>query len=196
MELFAPMIEVQGIDMDPTWVETCRNRKHKATLGIAEELPFGPNSFDIVYCSYLLLWVADPARVLSEMRRVSRRWVICLAEPDHSGRISYPPEVRSIDDHFVRGMRKLGAEPEMGRKLQAAFIAAGLSPEMGVHAGMWNVGRMRSEASDEWYSLAGVAGEVINSAALADLKKGWDRAARDGSLIQYTPTFYAIARKD
>jgi hypothetical protein len=83
----------------------------------------------------------------------------------------------------------------MGRTLQAAFITAGMTPEVGVHAGRWGVGRMRSEAEDEWYSLASIASEATSQVALAELKKEWDRAARDGSLVQYTPTFWAMARK-
>lgn len=195
MELFSSMLDARGLDIDPGVVETCNNRGQKAIVGKAEELPFEDNSFDIVYCSYLLLWTPDPVRVLKEMKRVSRDWVICLAEPDHYGRISHPPGIWLMDEYFTRGLKKQGADPGMGRTLQAAFTTAGMSPEVGVHAGMWKVARMRAEAEDEFYSLASIASEATSQVALSELKKEWDRAARDGSLVQFTPTFWAMARK-
>jgi ubiquinone/menaquinone biosynthesis C-methylase UbiE len=195
MELLSPYLNVQGIDIDPDMVTASNARGQKAQVGRAEDLPFEDDSFDIVYSSFLLLWTPDPVRVVKEMARVSKDWVICLAEPDHVGRISYPPSVAEVDGHFVKGLKEQGADPEMGRKLQGIFSRCGLSPQMGVHSGLWSLGRMRTEAEEEWHSLASASGEVANERTLSKIKKGWDRAARDGSLVQYTPTFFALARK-
>jgi SAM-dependent methyltransferase len=195
MELFSPYLDVQGIDLDPDAVTASNARGQRARLGRAEELPFEDGSFDIVYCSFLLLWTPDPVKVMEEMTRVSRDWVICLAEPDHEGRISYPPGVAAIDRPFVEGLRKQGADPGMGRKLQGVYARCGLRPYMGVHAGMWDRGRVEAEADEEWRSLASVAGEVADEGTLARTKKAWDDATRKGSLVQYNPVFYALARK-
>lgn len=195
MELLSPYLDVQGIDIDPDMVAASNARGQRALVARAEELPFEDGSFDLVYCSFLLLWTPDPVQVVSEMARVSRDWVICLAEPDHGGRISYPPEINDLDALFVKGLRKQGADPEMGRKLQGVLSHCGLTPQMGVHPGMWEMGRMRAEAAEEWRSLAPFAGEVADAGTLSRIRKGWDEAARTGSLIQYTPTFYAIASK-
>ncbi len=195
MELLSPYLDVQGMDMDPEAVAASNARGQSAQMGRAEEMPFEDGSFDIVYCSFLLLWTPDPVRVIKEMARVSRDWVICLAEPDHGGRISYPPEVAVLDALFVQGLRKQGADPEMGRKLQDVFSQCGLSPQMGVHPGMWDLGRMRAGADEEWRSLVSFVGEVTDAGALSKISKGRDGAARTGSLVQYTPTFYAFASK-
>jgi SAM-dependent methyltransferase len=196
MELFSPLMDIQGLDAEPSVVETCNNRGHKAVVGKAEELPFEDNSFDIVYCSYLLLWVPDPVRVVKEMKRVSRDWIICLAEPDHYGRVSNPPGIWLMDEYFTRGLKKQGADPGVGRTIQASFATAGLRPEVGVHAGLWSLNKVRSDAQEEWHSLASIAAEGASQTALNELKKEWDRAAREGSLVQYTPTFFALARKN
>ncbi len=195
MELLSPYLDVQGVDIDADAVMASNARGQRAQVGRAEELPFEDGSFDIVYCSFLLLWTPDPVKVVREMTRVSRDWVICLAEPDHGGRISYPPSLGSVDELFIKGLRKQGADPEMGRKLQSVFMRCGLLPEAGVHAGMWNVERMRAETENEWRSLAPVCEEVASGRALSKAKSAWDDTAKNGSLVQYTPMFYALARK-
>jgi SAM-dependent methyltransferase len=195
MELFSPYLDVQGIDIDQDAVLASNGRGQRAQLGDAAKLPFEDGSFDIAYCSFLLLWTPDPVKVLKEMTRVSRDWVICLAEPDHRGRVSYPPQVAALDGLFVDGLKKQGADPAMGRKLQGVFAKCGLRPEVGVHACMWNEGRMRAEADEEFRSLAAVSDEVADPATLSRIRKAWDVAARKGTLVQYNPVFYAMARK-
>jgi SAM-dependent methyltransferase len=194
MELLSPYLEVQGVDIDAHAVQAANARKQNAVIGRAEDLPFEDGAFDIVYCSFLLLWVLDPVTVVEEMKRVSREWVICLAEPDHGGRVSYPPEVAPLDRWFVEGLRRQGADPIMGRRLQSVLRECSLLPEVGVHSGMWDV-NMQEEADAEWRSLAPICSEVANPASLSRVKAAWDSAVRDGELIQFTPTFYALARR-
>lgn len=191
MELLSPFLDVQGVDIDPEAVRASVARGTRASVARAEDLPFEDDAFDIVYCSYLLLWVSDPEIVVREMMRVSRNWVICLAEPDHTGRISYPPELSVLDELFVGSLRDKGADPEMGRKLKHIFAICGLAPVAGVHANMWNAPTLREEADAEWSSLI----SVIGRGALTELRGAWDRAAADGSLVQFNPVFYALGRK-
>lgn len=191
MELLAPYLDVRGIDVDPDTVRSSNARGQKAMVARAEELPFEDGSFDIVYCSFLLLWVTDPIKVLKEMARVSRDWVICLAEPDHLGRISHPPGVAVLDDLFVRSLREQGADPGMGRRLQHTFVQCGLVPTTGVYSSMWDIERMRRESEDEWRSLTFMAGRED----LEGVRKAWDEALSCGSLVQYNPVFYSLARK-
>jgi SAM-dependent methyltransferase len=195
MELLSSYLDVQGIDSDPDMVAACHARGRRAREGWAEELPFEEGSFDITYCSFLLLWTPDPVKVIREMARVSRDWVICLAEPDHGGRVSYPPEVAALDGRFIEGLREQGADPAMGRKLQSIFSQCGLMAQMGVHPGMWDRDRTRAEAEEEWRSLTLFSGEADDAGTLSVIKNGWDQAARNGTLVQFTPIFYAFARK-
>ncbi len=191
MELLSSCLDVQGIDADPEAVRASNARGHRASVARAEELPFKDRSFDIVYCSYLLLWVDDPAQVVGEMARVARDWVICLAEPDHLGRITFPPELGVLDEMLVGSLRRQGADPMIGRKLPGIFARCGLEAISGVHASMWSSERMREESEAEWRSLTGSAG----GPELADIRMRWDEALSAGSLVQHNPVFYSIARK-
>ncbi|CAD6492623.1 MAG: Ubiquinone/menaquinone biosynthesis C-methyltransferase UbiE [Candidatus Argoarchaeum ethanivorans] len=51
--------------------------------GSALQLPFKTNSFDLIFCSNLLHHVEDPESVVSEMKRVSKKFVI-LSEPNRN----------------------------------------------------------------------------------------------------------------
>ena len=77
---------VIGLDRDQHVNEYAR-RSHPGAAcitGLGERLPFPASSFDLVCCHFLLLWVADPLHILTEMLRVTRPGggVLCLAEPD------------------------------------------------------------------------------------------------------------------
>jgi len=50
-------------------------------MGDAANLPFADDSFDVVFCHALLHHVADPGKVIFEMKRVSRKYVIII-EPN------------------------------------------------------------------------------------------------------------------
>jgi hypothetical protein len=98
-----------------------------------------------------------------------------------------------LDRWFVEGLRQHGADPFMGRKLQGVLVECGLRPEVGVHPGMWDVNKQEA-ADEEWNSIYPVCSEVASPAWLSEVKAYWDSAARDGRLVQFTPTFYALAR--
>jgi SAM-dependent methyltransferase len=195
MQELGRVLDVQGLDRDERMVEACRAKGLTAIRGEAEEIPFDDESFDVVYCSFLLLWTNDPSKVVSEMRRVSRRWVICLGEPDYGGRIDHPEELGALKDILIDGLARSGADPVMGRKLRAVFERAGMSAEIGVHPGIWSVDRLSSELTEEWHNLVKISGLGPDDADLKRLERAWERASMDGILFQYSPIFYALARK-
>jgi SAM-dependent methyltransferase len=196
MELLSPYLDARGVDIDAEAVKACRTRHQEAVVARAEDLPFDDGSFDIVYCSFLLLWVEDATAVLREMARVARTWVLCLAEPDYCGRISYPPEVSVIEDALVKGLRRLGADPMMGRKLPGIFAQCGLMPTAGTFAGMWAAGRMREEADREWEEIVHLTSEILGQERVIELRRAWDRAVAEGTLVQHNPVFYALSKKE
>lgn len=51
--------------------------------GYALLLPFKTNTFDVVFCSNLLHHIEKPEKVINEMKRVSKRFVI-LSEPNRN----------------------------------------------------------------------------------------------------------------
>lgn len=192
-ENLSTRMDVTTVDLDPEMVRKARSRGIISMQGDASDLPFEDGSFDIVYCSFLLLWTKDPIKAIKEMSRVSKDWVICLAEPDHGGRIDHPSSLEPLRDIVVEGMRREGADPFMGRKLREIFHHCGLEPFIGVHPGVWDIGRLRSESDYEWNWLVRTAG---SDQRLKDIKPAWDRALADGSMFQFNPIFYALARKE
>jgi SAM-dependent methyltransferase len=196
MEVLGNEMEVEGIDMDPDMVEMCRARGLNVTRADAAKLPFEDGHFDIAYCSFLLLWAKDPLKVIGELKRVSRRWVLCLAEPDYGGRIDHPAELAGIRDILAEGIRREGGDPFCGRKLRAMFRESGLDGEIGVHPGVWELGRLKEESSEEWRWIDGAARLAgIKDGELDGLREEWRAAIGRGILFQFNPVFYALARK-
>lgn len=195
MEVLAPLFDTKGIDLEPEMVSEARRKGLDVDVADAYSLPFDDGSFDLVYCSFLLLWVKDPVRVLSEMKRVSRDWVVCLAEPDFGGRIDYPDGLEGLSELIEDGIRRDGGDPVMGRKLRSVFSTCGLKAEVGVHAGVWDVERLRAESVDEWRWLEMTMPPDTDKTALDSLRKTWSDAVANGTLFQFNPIFYAFARK-
>lgn len=191
-QLLSSRMDVMGLDADWTMVQAARGRAVEGVRGDAHLLPFKDGSFDVVLCSFLILWLDDPVTALKEMCRVSRGWVVCLAEPDHGGRIDHPEELRPLHQLIVEGMRAEGGDPLAGRKLNAYFTRCGLEPEVGVSPGVWSIGRLREESEREWEWVVRTVG---TRPELPRLKDEWDRSLAEGTMFQFNPIFYALARK-
>jgi len=196
MEVLGNELEIEGIDNDPDMVEMCRVRGLNVTRADATQLPFGDGHFEIAYCSFLLLWARDPLTVLREMKRVSKGWVICLAEPDYGGRIDYPSELEGLKDLLAEGIRQEGGDPFIGRRLRALFREAGMECEMGIHPGVWDIARLREESGDEWKWVDFAAARTrADGKELDEAREVWREALGRGALFQFNPVFYALARK-
>lgn len=194
MESLADIMDVQGIDHDPEMVKACLERHLHATVAEAEKLPFQEGAFDIVFCSFLLLWVRDPKPVLDEMFRVSRAWVVLLAEPDYAARIDHPPELEELTSLIVAGARRSGGDPRMGRKLRSLLARRG-QVETGIYPGSWSLERLRAEGASEWRWAEEMVGEGVETERMSQLRTVWDQALEQGTLYQYNPIYYALVRK-
>jgi SAM-dependent methyltransferase len=195
MEALAPLFDVQGVDLDAEAVGACQRRGLKASVADAHQLPFPDRSFDLTVCSFLLLWVDHPEKVLREMARVSRRYVVCLAEPDFAGRVVHPPAVAALDAAIIEGLRARGADPLMGRKLRGLMRQADLEAEVGVHPGSWTGDRLRREAAEEWDTIAADTRLMVDDTRLIEAKAAYLKALDDGSLCLFNPIFYGIGSK-
>ncbi len=92
-------------------------------------LPFADQSFDLVFCQWVLLWVPLGA-ALKEIRRVLEpAGVLVALEPDYGGMIEYPPEIASAP-LWQTGLRRAGADPEVGRKLPPLLAELGFQVEV------------------------------------------------------------------
>lgn len=84
---------VIGIDNDSKWsnndLSKIRKKFHNVNrlellFGSAESIPFPDNSFDVVTCQTVLIHVADPAGVIREMKRVTKKGgIVICAEPNN-----------------------------------------------------------------------------------------------------------------
>ena len=195
MDSLSDILDVQGVDRDQDMVSAGRAKGARVVKGDARNLPFEDGSFDIVYCTFLMVWAEDQVAVLREMRRVSRRWVLCLAEPDYEARVDFPLELKGLTRSIVEGVRWAGGDPCAGRRLRHLFASCGLEAEVGVHPGIWSLPRSRHESPQEWEWARSLAGDAAEEGELRRLRAIWEKALEEGSLLQFNPTFYALARK-
>jgi SAM-dependent methyltransferase len=194
MECLSEELRVRGVDIDPDMVGACRSRDLEVEQASAHSLPYEDGSFDIVYCTFLLLWLENPWKALREMARVSRAHILCLAEPDMGSRIDHPGELADVSTMVIDGLRAEGADPFIGRKLRALFQECGLVAEIGVHPGVWDIQRLRDESADEWAFIENAAQDG-SSGTLDRLRSAWDEALAMGTLFQYNPVFYALGKR-
>ncbi len=195
MELFRPFLSVKGIDRDPDAVSACKAKGLDAVTGVAEDLPFDDDDFDIVYCSFLMLWLKDPLRVIREMRRVSKNWVVCMAEPDYGARLDYPEGLSELANLVSEDLKRDGGDPFIGRRLRGLFSQADMGAELGVHMGIWDLEKLKEESEEEIRWLEERPATRPDS-DLGRIRSARDQAFRDGTLFQFNPIFYAIGRKD
>lgn len=92
--------------------------------GDATALPFPDASFDVVFCRYLLIHIADPTQVVREMLRVvAPGGVVVAYEIDFTGVFSHPPDPAT--ETLRRIWVGLFQNPAGGRRLLEDFRAAG-----------------------------------------------------------------------
>jgi SAM-dependent methyltransferase len=195
MGLLANRFDVTGVDRDEEMILKARKGGLKVFQADAYDLPFEDDSFDVVYCSFLMLWLKDPIKAISEMKRVAKHWVICLAEPDYGGRIDYPEELTSLTRYLANEIKELGGDPSVGRKLRSFFNRNGMEGEVGVHQGVWSLDTLRHQSDQEWAVIEQAAKGHIDAAALRGGKAVWEKSLDNGSLFQFNPVFYALGRK-
>ncbi len=168
-------------------------------IGDAETLPFRDNSFDLVTCNLLLMWVDNPQKVVNEMARVVYPNGIVLAslEPDYGGKIHWP-ENHKIDPLFSgETIRKKGGDPHIGRKLRSLFVHAGLETTIGIgNSRIWSCEedkRYYLHSRDFYIKVlkeAGLSPQEIDTWEYEFLK-----SLDDGIQVNFFPQFYAIGKK-
>ncbi len=193
MDILGSQLDIRGVDWDWDMVALGHQQDFDVLLGDADHLPFDDDQFEVVYCSFLLMWVRDPDKVVREMVRVAKKWVICFAEPDFGARIDHPKELEGLKNLVIEGVKGGGGDPFIGRKLQQLFTRNGIEPELGIHQGVWGLEALRKESKGEWKWLQMTTG--LDEDDLEGYRREWDRALTGGSLFQFNPIFYALGRK-
>jgi ubiquinone/menaquinone biosynthesis C-methylase UbiE len=188
--------QIHGIDLSYPAITQARSNAPKSMLACCDgqALPYPAQTFDVTFCHYFLLWVNDPVRALSEMRRVTRSGgvVIALAEPDYAGRIDFPPALEPLGRLQAQALRKQGADVDIGRRLRKLFVQGGIKPiEMGIIAGGWSDSQSNGERKLEWEVLETDLAGMTDSLDIQKMKKLDEQAWQNGERVLFVPTFYA-----
>ena len=139
---------LRGIDIEASFVELASEQASVRDLtdrceyrqGTAEAIPFGDGEFDIVTCQTVLIHVADVAKALREMMRVTRPGgCVIAAEPDNltstASLLAIHPRPEREDAIAIlelrmiceRGKVELGeGDGSIGGRLPGLFAEAGL----------------------------------------------------------------------
>src|SRR5437016_6890897 len=124
-------VHVVGVEISAAQIAAAPSHPRVTFVqGDAHSLDLPDGSFDLVYARYLLEHVADPERVLREMRRVAKpggRVAVC--ENDIS-LLRFDPPCPAFDrawDLFTRFQATLGGDGLIGRRLFRLFRSAGFT---------------------------------------------------------------------
>jgi ubiquinone/menaquinone biosynthesis C-methylase UbiE len=198
-------VHLHGLDIDFDILREAKKHTPEAILscGDALNLPYAAAIFEIVYCHYLLLWVADPLQALGEMRRVTRSsgFVVACAEPDYSSRVDAPEPLVELGRLQTESLRRQGADTSLGRRLAGLFTQAGIQVvETGVLAeDLPQMGKAIAlitphEREMEWNVLESDVGGMLSKERLQELKEIDDIAWENGQRRLYVPTHFALGR--
>jgi ubiquinone/menaquinone biosynthesis C-methylase UbiE len=113
--------ECIGVEYDAALVDYAQTRPGnppsvRFQQGDATQLPFPDASFDVAFCRYLLIHIADPLRVVREMMRVVRPGGFVVAyEGDFSAERTSHPACAALET-IHRVCRGLFQNPPAGRR--------------------------------------------------------------------------------
>ena len=131
----APMVgkggAVTGVDTSRTILgaarRLCRDPRIRLRHAAGERLPFAAGRFDVALGLTVILHVAEPLRVVSEMARVTRPGGRVGLQDQDFGMLAVTHPERELTDHILRGVvHHLYEEPYSGRRLPGLLREAGL----------------------------------------------------------------------
>jgi SAM-dependent methyltransferase len=188
-------ISSHGLDIDPAALRQSRVHAPAASFvqGDALQLPYSNQTFDIVYCHFLLLWVDDPLKALLEMKRVAQggAQVIAFAEPDYTTRVDEPPELVPLGEWQSEALKRQGADPGFGARLDDLFFEAGIQLiETGT---IQNAGLDSSpeEWEMEWAVIESDLAGFVPSRDIHKMKNLDQQARARGERVLHVPTYFA-----
>jgi SAM-dependent methyltransferase len=180
-------VQVVGVELSPAQIAATVSRPGLTFLqGDAHALDFPDGSFDLVYARYLLEHVADPARVLREMRRVARPGGLVAACENDVSLMRFDPPCPAFDrawETFTRFQSTLGGDGLIGRRLYRLFRDAGFAdvelsvqPEVHWHGSPGYVAWVHNiignlESARSGMIAAGVISESDLDAAVGELER-------------------------
>jgi SAM-dependent methyltransferase len=116
-----PNLRLTGVDASAARIaEALAHDRVELINGDACDLPLEDESFDVVYCRFLLEYLPDKEQAVAELVRVTKPGGFILLQ-DLDGQLvwNYPlsPERETIIDQSLTALAKTGFDPMVGRKL-------------------------------------------------------------------------------
>jgi len=156
-------------------------------------MPIQNGVYDVSLSHYFLMWVKNPLKAITEMRRVTKPggYVMAFAEPDYSARIDYPDIFKKIGIVQNRSLQFQGVDLEMGRQLSWMFRQAGLNQvQVGLLAGEWKEPNLEVFLH-EWEIIAHDMGGLVPIEDILAMKEENQATWLSGQATVFIPTFSA-----
>jgi 2-polyprenyl-3-methyl-5-hydroxy-6-metoxy-1,4-benzoquinol methylase len=135
---------VVGVDRSPQALALARSRAEAEQLNHVEFIQSEladlqcEHNFDALIGRFVLMFLPDPAAIMSKLsRHVRRGGIIAFQEMDISAAKSMPvmPIWRKCSEWILETFQRAGVDIQMGPKLHATFLHAGLpQPQMQLRA--------------------------------------------------------------
>ena len=190
---------LHGLDLRPDSLRKARIHAPAASLtcGDALALPYPDQAFEITFCHFLLLWVADPLQALEEMKRVTLGGghVLALAEPDYSARVDEPAALAALGRWQAESLKSQGADPSIGGRLAELFYRAGIElVETGAIQSRGPEALSPSEWELEWAVLENDLAGFVPVDEIRRLQEIDAQARTRGTRLLHVPTYFAWGR--
>jgi ubiquinone/menaquinone biosynthesis C-methylase UbiE len=129
----SPDIHLTGLDLRLSQLRHARRNHPQAAAYVQADgtrMPFRDETFDTLYCSWLLEHVPRPVEILREVRRVLKVGGRCLfIEVDNASFLVRPhcPEAMEVMRGLSEAQAAGGGDPYVGQKLDGYFRQAGFT---------------------------------------------------------------------
>ena len=197
-----PRATVIGIDIDQDAIQFASKEQSQQNFifGNGFSTPFSDQTFDLVYCHFVLLWITPLKPFLKELIRClkPRGALIAFSEPDFGGRIDYPSDLETLCNWQIESLQQRGGHPLLGRELGHRFYQAKLENiQTTVMGGEWKIPQTIESYQAEWDLLLEDLShlETFDEEEFYRLTKMADEYAEIGTRVFFVPTFSAIGWK-
>jgi ubiquinone/menaquinone biosynthesis C-methylase UbiE len=187
---------VYGIDLREDFLIEAKQQinNFRGAAGDASRLPFPDRTFSAVISHYFLMWLSKPEESLIEIQRVIQPGGLffLFAEPDYGGRIDFPSNLNAVKKLQIEGLKKAGADPEMGRKLPGLLHKSGFRNVVsGVYENRFPTSYPEDWIISEQMILKGDLQRVVSESELQKILSRDAEAWKTGNRLIHVPTFYA-----
>jgi len=129
-----PQAQIIGVDRsDELLSEAMKQNQNVPNLSFVEadlyQLPFSNDSFDFIYARLVFMHLTDPITAIQSLKRVLRPGGRILIEDADRDCMFFEPIPTSFSNFWNKvqeGQRRLGGDPNIGRKLTPYFKKMGL----------------------------------------------------------------------